>query len=146
MTPDGASCSRISPTRELLIPPWSSPELQTHESCDPKVQFPANARVDPHSEAIADVGSHAASSRKRTLARHERTRGKTSSGLKQATTDHEDRCDVSRALGRTGGLLWRASVGGQINAGAMSYSVNGKQYVAIAAGNGLFAYALAPNT
>jgi alcohol dehydrogenase (cytochrome c) len=44
--------------------------------------------------------------------------------------------------GRTGSLLWRASVGGQVNAGAMSYSVNGKQYIAIAAGNALFAYAL----
>ena len=43
---------------------------------------------------------------------------------------------------KTGKLLWRASVGGQVNAGAMSYSVNGKQYVAIAAGNALFAYAL----
>ena len=43
---------------------------------------------------------------------------------------------------RTGALLWRASVGGQVNAGAMSYSVNGKQYVAIAAGNAVFAYAL----
>lgn len=42
----------------------------------------------------------------------------------------------------SGALLWRASVGGQVNAGAMSYSVNGKQYVAIAAGNSLFAYAL----
>ena len=44
--------------------------------------------------------------------------------------------------GKTGALLWKAPVGGQINAGAMSYSVNGKQYVAIAAGNALFSYAL----
>jgi alcohol dehydrogenase (cytochrome c) len=44
--------------------------------------------------------------------------------------------------GRTGALLWKASVGGQINAGAMSYAANGKQYVAIAAGNALFAYGL----
>ena len=43
---------------------------------------------------------------------------------------------------KTGDLLWRASVGGQVNAGAMSYAVNGKQYVAIAAGNALFSYAL----
>ena len=43
---------------------------------------------------------------------------------------------------RTGALLWKASVGGQINAGAMSYAVNGKQYVAIAAGSALFSYAL----
>jgi hypothetical protein len=33
-------------------------------------------------------------------------------------------------------------VGGQVNAGAMSYSVNGKQYVAIAARNAVFAYGL----
>jgi alcohol dehydrogenase (cytochrome c) len=44
--------------------------------------------------------------------------------------------------GRTGKLLWRASVGGQVNAAAMTYEVRGKQYVAIAAGNALFAYAL----
>jgi alcohol dehydrogenase (cytochrome c) len=44
--------------------------------------------------------------------------------------------------GRTGALLWKATTGGQINAGAMSYAVNGKQYVAIAAGNSVFAYAL----
>jgi alcohol dehydrogenase (cytochrome c) len=44
--------------------------------------------------------------------------------------------------GKTGALLWKAPVGGQINAGAMSYQANGKQYVAIAAGNALFAYAL----
>jgi len=29
-----------------------------------------------------------------------------------------------------------------VNAGPMSYSVNGKQYVTIAAGNSLFAFAL----
>jgi alcohol dehydrogenase (cytochrome c) len=43
---------------------------------------------------------------------------------------------------KTGTLLWRSSVGGQVNAAAMSYAVNGKQYVAIAAGSALFAYAL----
>jgi alcohol dehydrogenase (cytochrome c) len=43
---------------------------------------------------------------------------------------------------KTGALLWKASVGGQINAGAMSYGINGKQYVSIAAGNSLFTYAL----
>lgn len=43
---------------------------------------------------------------------------------------------------KTGQLVWKASVGGQINAAAMSYAVNGRQYVAIAAGNALFAYAL----
>ena len=43
---------------------------------------------------------------------------------------------------RTGALLWKASLGGQINSGPMTYSVNGKQYVTIAAGNALFAFAL----
>ena len=43
---------------------------------------------------------------------------------------------------KTGQLLWKASVGGQISAGAMSYAVNGKQYVSIAAGSAVFTYAL----
>ena len=43
---------------------------------------------------------------------------------------------------RTGELLWKAPVGGQVNAGPMSYSVGGRQYVTIAAGSALFAYAL----
>lgn len=44
--------------------------------------------------------------------------------------------------GRTGELLWKTAVGGQINSGPMSYSVNGRQDVAVAAGNALFACAL----
>ncbi len=43
---------------------------------------------------------------------------------------------------RTGELKWRESLGGQINAGPMSYAVNGRQYVAIAAGSALFSFAL----
>jgi alcohol dehydrogenase (cytochrome c) len=43
---------------------------------------------------------------------------------------------------RTGEQLWKGSVGGQVSAGPMSYAVNGKQYVAIAAGSVLFVYGL----
>jgi alcohol dehydrogenase (cytochrome c) len=43
---------------------------------------------------------------------------------------------------RSGQLLWKASVGGQINSGPMSYAVDGRQYVTIAAGSALFAFAL----
>jgi glucose dehydrogenase len=43
---------------------------------------------------------------------------------------------------RTGTLLWKANLGGEIVAGPMSYAVDGKQYVAIAAGNNLFVFAL----
>jgi alcohol dehydrogenase (cytochrome c) len=43
---------------------------------------------------------------------------------------------------RSGELLWKAVVGGQVAAGPMSYSVNGKQYIAISAGNSLFVYGL----
>ncbi len=43
---------------------------------------------------------------------------------------------------RTGELLWRQSLGGQINAGPMTYAVNGRQYVTIAAGSALFAFRL----
>ena len=43
---------------------------------------------------------------------------------------------------RTGALLWKAALGGQINSGPMSYAVDGKQYVTIAAGSALFAFGL----
>ena len=43
---------------------------------------------------------------------------------------------------RSGEQLWRTSVGGQVSAGPMSYAVNGRQSVAIAAGSVLFVYAL----
>jgi alcohol dehydrogenase (cytochrome c) len=43
---------------------------------------------------------------------------------------------------RTGALLWHESLGGQINSAPMSYAVNGRQYITIAAGSALFAFAL----
>ncbi len=43
---------------------------------------------------------------------------------------------------RSGELLWRASLGGQVNSGPMSYAIDGRQYVAIAAGSSLFTFAL----
>jgi alcohol dehydrogenase (cytochrome c) len=42
---------------------------------------------------------------------------------------------------RSGALLWKVNLGGEIIAGPMSYQVDGKQYVAIAGGNGLFVFA-----
>jgi alcohol dehydrogenase (cytochrome c) len=42
---------------------------------------------------------------------------------------------------RSGALLWKVNLGGEIIAGPMSYQVDGKQYVGIAAGNGYFAFA-----
>jgi alcohol dehydrogenase (cytochrome c) len=43
---------------------------------------------------------------------------------------------------RTGKLLWKANLGGQIVAGPMSYEVDGKQYIATIAGQNLVAFAL----
>jgi alcohol dehydrogenase (cytochrome c) len=43
---------------------------------------------------------------------------------------------------RNGELLWKVAVGGQVSSGPMSYSVNGRQYIAISAGNSLFVYGL----
>ena len=43
---------------------------------------------------------------------------------------------------RTGGLLWKASLGGQIVNGPMTYEVDGRQYVAVIAGNALTTFAL----
>ena len=47
---------------------------------------------------------------------------------------------------RSGALLWKATVGGATNAAPISYSVGGKQYVAIASGGSLFAFALHEGT
>ena len=45
---------------------------------------------------------------------------------------------------RTGAELWKANLGGPVDSGPMSYSVNGRQYVAVSAGSTLFVYALRP--
>ncbi|HUF73901.1 MAG TPA: PQQ-dependent dehydrogenase, methanol/ethanol family [Gammaproteobacteria bacterium] len=42
----------------------------------------------------------------------------------------------------SGELLWTAPVGGQVNAGPMSFAVDGTQHIAVAAGNALFTFAL----
>jgi glucose dehydrogenase len=43
---------------------------------------------------------------------------------------------------KTGSLLWKASVGGAVSAGPMTYAVRGKQHVAVSAGNALLVYGL----
>ena len=43
---------------------------------------------------------------------------------------------------RTGALLWRSMLGGQIASGPMAYALNGRQYVAVCAGNNMFVFAL----
>jgi alcohol dehydrogenase (cytochrome c) len=43
---------------------------------------------------------------------------------------------------RTGESLWHFQTGGLITASPMSYSVNGAQFIAIAAGNTLYSFAL----
>ncbi len=43
---------------------------------------------------------------------------------------------------RTGELLWRTSLGGPITNGTITYSVNGRQYVAVAAGVSLYVFGL----
>jgi alcohol dehydrogenase (cytochrome c) len=43
---------------------------------------------------------------------------------------------------RTGALLWKTILGGPIVSGPMTYQADGKQFVAVAAGHSLFAFAL----
>jgi alcohol dehydrogenase (cytochrome c) len=43
---------------------------------------------------------------------------------------------------RSGALLWKQNLGGEIIAGPMTYLVDGKQYVSVASGNSLFTFAL----
>jgi alcohol dehydrogenase (cytochrome c) len=43
---------------------------------------------------------------------------------------------------RSGAVLWKASLGGPVAQGPITYEVGGKQYVATAAGNGLYVFGL----
>jgi len=43
---------------------------------------------------------------------------------------------------RTGQPLWKASLGGAVQNGPISYAIGGKQYIAVAAGNSLFTFAV----
>jgi alcohol dehydrogenase (cytochrome c) len=43
---------------------------------------------------------------------------------------------------RTGALLWKVSLGGQIVNGPITYAVGGAQYIAVISGNSLYAFAL----
>jgi alcohol dehydrogenase (cytochrome c) len=43
---------------------------------------------------------------------------------------------------RTGNELWRANLGGEVASGPMAYSINGREYIAVSAGNSLFTFAL----
>jgi alcohol dehydrogenase (cytochrome c) len=43
---------------------------------------------------------------------------------------------------RDGRMLWKSSVGGPVFSGPMTYSLSGRQYVAVSAGSALFVYAL----
>ena len=70
----------------------------------------------------------------------------TDSGILTTTTDllfvgnREEHFYAIHA--RTGEVLWRTSLGGAIANGPITYAVNGQQYVAVAAGNGLFVFGL----
>ena len=54
----------------------------------------------------------------------------------------DGRHHLGRRDDRTGDLLWKVRLGGLVNSGAMSYAVNGRQYVKVAVGTSLFAFAL----
>lgn len=43
---------------------------------------------------------------------------------------------------RDGSMLWKQSLGGQVASGPMSYEIDGRQFIAVAAGAGLFVFAL----
>ena len=43
---------------------------------------------------------------------------------------------------RTGELLWKATLGGDIISGPITYEVDGKQYVSVCAGRALFVFGL----
>jgi alcohol dehydrogenase (cytochrome c) len=75
-----------------------------------------------------------------------RMRGLTTSGVLTTVSDllfTGSRDGYFYALdARDGAVLWKASVGGPVSAGPMTYRVGDRQFVAIAAGHALFSFAL----
>jgi alcohol dehydrogenase (cytochrome c) len=54
-----------------------------------------------------------------------------------------DRDGYIMAVDATSGkLLWKINVGGRVNATPITYSLDGRQYVAIAAGSAIFSFGL----
>ena len=43
---------------------------------------------------------------------------------------------------RNGTMLWKTALGGQVASGPITYRVDGRQYVAVAAGHALFVFTL----
>jgi alcohol dehydrogenase (cytochrome c) len=54
----------------------------------------------------------------------------------------DDAGSFEAAEARNGKPLWHFNTGEEISASPMSYAIAGKQYVAIAAGSNVFAFAL----
>jgi alcohol dehydrogenase (cytochrome c) len=50
--------------------------------------------------------------------------------------------DIYALDARSGALLWRFAAGGQVQSGPMTYAIGERQYVAVSAGNALYAFAL----
>ncbi|MEO8484668.1 MAG: PQQ-dependent dehydrogenase, methanol/ethanol family [Acidobacteriota bacterium] len=47
---------------------------------------------------------------------------------------------------KTGAVLWRQMLGGQIANGPVAYAVDGRQFISVAAGNAVFTFALRPSS
>ena len=43
---------------------------------------------------------------------------------------------------KTGALLWKTQLGGPVAAGPMSYSINGRQFIAVNAGTTMYVFAV----
>ncbi len=43
---------------------------------------------------------------------------------------------------RSGAMLWKTQLGGDVASGPITYQIDGKQYVAVAAGHGLFVFGI----
>lgn len=115
----------------------------------PGAENPTGARTGPvntYTEAMATGGvvaiDPATGDRKWKFAMHDVN----TSGILTTATDLlfvGGREGYFQALdARTGALLWKQNLGGEIIAGPISFQVDGKQYITITSGNSLFAFAL----
>jgi len=106
------------------------------------MSFSRSSDCPGRTDRVPEHGRPDATNRRRHLVAGKPTFG-TVSGVMRSLCDRPLSLMLDVGSGREVPFAaYKAALGGRVTSGPMSYSVGGRQYVAVAAGSGLFSYAL----